>query len=97
MPIDTFTLQVSSFTHLYGGLRANRIVHGLHYNLCVWFILSGIYIYMLCRCYLYLYNSSYMYTHSFLQSLNLQCTCKLATVLRLGINTKQPSSHDFRV
>ena len=48
MPIDTFTLQVSSFTHLYGGLRANRIVHGLHYNLCVWFILSGIYIYICC-------------------------------------------------
>ena len=68
-------------------------------NLCVWFIVFGTYIFFYIESiciYIYIYISEhimYMYTHSSLQSLYLQCTCKIGSRNSFGY-IKQPSSHD---
>ena len=43
--------------------------------------------------YIYIRTYMYMYTHSYLQSLYLQCTCKIGSRNSFGY-IKQPSSHD---
>ena len=42
---------------------------------------------------IYIRTYMYMYTHSYLQSLYLQCTCKIGSRNSFGY-IKQPSSHD---
>ena len=65
-------------------------------NLCVWFIVFGTYIFFYIESiciYIYIRTYMYMYTHSSLQSLYLQCTCKIGSRISFGY-IKQSSSHD---